>query len=62
MPPEFAVIAERERYGFKVVEIDTKKATYQGMKWQSMGSYGRRKFENLLVLNNVGSRLKIIYK
>jgi hypothetical protein len=61
MPPNFAIKNERMRDGFKVVEIDIKKATYQGRPWKSLGDFGKRKFENLVFLNNVKERIKIIY-
>lgn len=62
MNPNFAIIRERKKDEFTVVEVDTKKATYQGKKWQSLGDFGKRKFENLLVLGRAGERLKIIYR
>lgn len=60
MKPEYAIIAERVVSNVRVVEVDTKRARYQGVLWQTMGDYGKRKFENLLVLEKK-ERLHIIY-
>jgi len=60
MKPDFAIIAERVVSDLKVVEVDTKKASYQGVSWRTMGDYGKRKFENLLVLEQ-RQRTHIIY-
>lgn len=51
----------RTRDGVLVFEVDTTKATYRGMSWKSLGRYGRRKFENLLVLQNSTDPIHIIY-
>lgn len=61
MPPEFAIIQEVIKSDFTVITIDTSKATFQGMEWQTLGDFGKRKFENLLVLKNPTERVKIIY-
>lgn len=61
MPPNFAIIAERKMDGFTVIEIDTNKASYQGVSWKTMGDFGKRKFENLLVLGRTLEKLKVIY-
>ena len=62
MNPNFAIIAERKVDEFRVVEVDTKKATYQGKAYNTLGDFGKRKFENLLVLGRPHERLKILYK
>lgn len=53
------------RNGFKVVEVDTKKATFKGMSWRDLGSFGKKKFENVVFLKNArnekGLRTKILY-
>lgn len=49
----------------KVVEIDTEKAEFRGMKVSGLGRYGRRKFENLVFLNSTDEKrlpIKICYK
>jgi len=48
--------------GTTVISIDTKKATYQGKKWESLSNFQKRKFQNLVFLNNAKGRPKIIYK
>jgi len=60
MRPEFAVIAERDISGVRVIEIDTSKAKYQGIPWATLGDYGKRKFENILILT-INERAKINY-
>jgi len=53
------------RQGAKVIEIDTKKAEYKGYKVRDLGGYGRRKFENLIVIEaNTKEKIpvKVIYK
>jgi hypothetical protein len=47
--------------GTKVISIDTKKATYQGKEWRTLSDWQKRKFENLVVLNNAKDRPKIVY-
>ena len=60
MKPDFAIIAERVVSNLKVIEVDTSKASYQGVSWKTMGAFGKRKFENLLVLEQ-RERTHIIY-
>jgi hypothetical protein len=40
------------RQGAKVLVVDTKKSHYHGLKWRDLGAWGKRKFENVLVLKN----------
>lgn len=61
MLPKFAIITERIKDDRKIVEVNTRKAEYQGIPWQSLGEYGKRKFENLLVLSEPKSRIKVVY-
>jgi hypothetical protein len=61
MPPEFAIKMERIKGDQTVIEVDTKKATYQGLAWQTLGDFGKRKWENLLVLSRPTERVKVIY-
>jgi hypothetical protein len=46
---------------YVVVEVDVNTAEYQGRPWKSLGDFGKRKFENLLVLKRPKERLKIRY-
>lgn len=63
MKPDLAITREKKRDdGFTHVEIDTKKATYQGHRWKDMDSFGRRKFENYLILSRSHERLRIHYE
>lgn len=61
MPPEFAIVSESKNNDLIIISVDTKKATYQGVSWRTMGDFGKRKFENLLVLSRQKERTKIIY-
>ncbi len=49
------------RQGRTVVEVDIDKAEYQGRPWKSLGDFGKRKFENMLVLKRPTERLKVTY-
>lgn len=46
---------------YVVVEVDVDKAKYQGRPWKSLGDFGKRKFENMLVLKRPTEKLKIRY-
>jgi hypothetical protein len=46
---------------YVVVEVDVDKAEYLGRPWKSLGDFGKRKFENVLVLKRPKERLKIRY-
>ena len=52
---------EWEQDGFTFMEIDVEKAKYRGVKVGDLGRLGRRKFENLLIINNAKKNLKILY-
>lgn len=41
------------RQGHKVMEVDTRKARYQGIRWCDLNSFAKRKYENLLVISPV---------
>lgn len=45
----------------KIYDVDTKKCVYRGQKVSELGSFGRRKFENLLVLSHPKENIKVIY-
>ena len=61
MKPELAIINEKKHGDFTVLFIDTKKATYQGHRWRDMGGFGKRKFENWIVMTRAKDRLKFVY-
>ncbi len=54
-------ITEHTRRGRKVLEVDTSKVEYQGVPWQKLGNFGRRKYENLLFLQHTKSNPVFIY-
>jgi len=60
MKPNYAIMAERIVGDVKVVEVDTSKATYQGISWRTLGDFGKRKLENMLVLEQ-REKVKILY-
>lgn len=43
------------------MEIDTRKVIFRGYKWKEMTAYKRRRFENMLVLENPKTRLCFTY-
>jgi hypothetical protein len=61
MEPNFAIINEKPNGDNTILEVDTAKASYQGRPWRSLGDFGKRKWENLLVLKRNKERIKIIY-
>lgn len=61
MKPDFAIVAIRNVEDYTAVEIDTNHATHQGRKWKELGDWGKRKFENLLILTRPKERIKIVY-
>ena len=48
--------------GLTVLFIDTKKAKWFRHPWKDLNEYGKRKFENLLVMKNSRQKLKVIYQ
>lgn len=42
-------------------EIDTRKSTWFGDPIYTLGSFGRRKFENWVILENATERFNILY-
>lgn len=61
MKPNFAIITEIEKEDKVFIAIDTSKASYQGLKWRTLGDFGKRKFENLLFLTRSKEQLEIRY-
>ena len=53
----------RIRKGIKEIHVDTDEAEFRGHKVKSLGSWGRRKFENFLLLaNNTKEPIVFYYK
>lgn len=61
MKPEFSIISESKNGEYTSITINTKKATYQGLQWQTLGDFGKRKFQNLLIMTRAKEKLKIRY-
>ena len=47
---------------YTVFEIDTLRSTWFGDPIATLGSYGRRRFENWVILERPKERLKILYR
>mgnify|MGYP001578783321 FL=1 len=61
MHPEFGIKKEIMKDGYTVLTIDTKKAKWQGIAWRTLGDFGKRKFENFLILTRAKEKLKLVY-
>ena len=61
MKQEYGITREWVQDGFTFMEIDVEKAKYRGIKVGDLGRFGRRKFENLLIITNAKKNLKILY-
>ena len=46
----------------KIIEVEMAKANYRGLQWQDCSEYQKRKYENLVFLeNNTGEPIKFLY-
>lgn len=45
----------------RIITIDRAKARFRTLPWYSLGDFGRRKMENLLVLTNTSLPTKFVY-
>lgn len=61
MNHDFAIVAERTHGGRTVVSIDTNKAAIRGLRWRDLGEFGKKKFENLLIIKRSSEKLSIHY-
>jgi hypothetical protein len=61
MNEDFAIRTERQRDGRTVVFIDTDKARFKGLRWNDLGTFGKKKFENLLIIKRPTEKLSIHY-
>lgn len=62
MRNEFAIIREHKKDNTLYLYVDTKKAILRGMKWEQLGEWGKRKFENMLFLTVINKEyVKIRY-
>ncbi len=62
MKPNLAIVREmRWDNGLKLLWIDTKKAMYRDINWKDLGSFGKYKFETLLMLKYAPTEIKAIY-
>jgi hypothetical protein len=46
---------------YVIYEVDREKSTYFGTPWNDLGAYGKRKFENLLIIQNPRDRIIFRY-
>ena len=61
MHPEFGIKKETKKDGYTILSIDTAKAKWQGIAWRTLGDFGKRKFENAIILHNAKKKLKLVY-
>lgn len=61
MEYNFGIKKETMKDGYKILFIDTNKAKWQGIVWRTLGDFGKRKFENAIVLHRAKERLKFVY-
>lgn len=45
-------VTKHKRDGRLVLEVDTDKVIFKNLHWKELGSFGKRKFENLLIIEN----------
>lgn len=62
MNSNLAIIRKKEVGGRNVLVVDTKKAEYQGRKYKDLSNFQKRKFENLIFLNNAKDRPVVRYE
>ncbi len=55
------LVNKRVDDGFVFVEVDESKVIYKGKRLRRFGLYGRRKFENLLIMANPERKIFFIY-
>ncbi len=60
-PHNLAATPVRFKDGYRIVEIDTKKARYMGIPWRDLGDFGKRKLENLVVMRDTSEQVKVTY-
>lgn len=64
MKNNFAVERESTKDGVRHLSVNTTKAVFQRMRWNDLGDWGKKKFENMLFLtrmNDSKEKLKIGY-
>ena len=61
MYPEFGIKKETMKDGYTFLSINTAQAKWQGIAWRTLGDFGKRKFENAIILHRAKERLKIVY-
>lgn len=55
-------ITIHNRNGYKVIEVDTKKAKYQNIFWRDLSEWQKRKYENFqYLINQERNRITFIY-
>jgi hypothetical protein len=45
----------------RTLVVDTKKVTLKGYPWRTLGDWGKRKFENILAIENREYKTRFIY-
>lgn len=57
----FAMRHVRDKGPYRIIEVDTKQSRYFNSPHHTLGAFGKRKFENLIVLANPREQLRFIY-
>lgn len=58
-------ITEKEKEKARYLILDTNKTIFRHLKWRDLGSWGRRKCENLIVMQHMNKDrkyVKVIYE
>lgn len=61
MRPHELVYTKYLREGISVYEVDTKQSRWFGTFVKDLGAFGRRRFENWVVLERPKERIKVLY-
>jgi len=61
-PHELVIHSKYAHDDVTVWEVDVKKSVWFGEPIQTLGAYGRRKFENWIILEHPKERIKVIYR
>lgn len=61
MKPELGILSEQKTDDYTLLTIDTSKAKWQRIAWRDLSDFGKRKFENFIVLHRTRERLKFRY-
>lgn len=58
---ELILEAQYWHHGYTAFEVDIEKSRWFGTPVKDLGAYGRRRFENWIILERPKERIKVIY-